>query len=47
VFDVSRVMVCPDLQLIDRRSLRPWGIFTMMRFRKRDASAAELPVAAA
>ena len=45
VFDVSRVMVCPDLQLIDRRSLRPWGIFTMMRFRK-DASAAKRPIAA-
>ena len=45
VFDVSRVMVCPDLQLIERRSLRPWGIFTMMRFRK-DAAACEHPVAA-
>ncbi len=45
VFDVSRVMVCPELQLIERRSLRPWGIFTMMRFRK-DAAVAERPVAA-
>jgi phosphatidylethanolamine/phosphatidyl-N-methylethanolamine N-methyltransferase len=45
VFDVSRVMVCPDLKLIDRRSLRPWGIFTMMRFRK-EAFIAERPVAA-
>ena len=34
VFDVDRVMVCPDLQLVEKRSLRPWGIFTMMRFRK-------------
>jgi phosphatidylethanolamine/phosphatidyl-N-methylethanolamine N-methyltransferase len=34
VFDVDRVMVCPELQLFERRSLRPWGIFTMMRFRK-------------
>ncbi len=34
VFDVDRVMVCPDLQLFERRSLRPWGIFTMMRLRK-------------
>jgi phosphatidylethanolamine/phosphatidyl-N-methylethanolamine N-methyltransferase len=34
VFDFDRVMVCPDLKLIDKRSLRPWGIFTMMRFRK-------------
>jgi phosphatidylethanolamine/phosphatidyl-N-methylethanolamine N-methyltransferase len=34
VFDVDRVMVAPELQLFERRSLRPWGIFTMMRFRK-------------
>lgn len=45
VFDVSRVMVCPDLKLMDRKALRPWGIFTMMRFRK-EASVAERPVAA-
>lgn len=32
VFDVSRVMVCDNLELKDRLSLRPWGIFTMMRF---------------
>lgn len=37
VFDVSRVMVCDDLKLMERRSLRPWGIFTMMRFRKETA----------
>jgi phosphatidylethanolamine/phosphatidyl-N-methylethanolamine N-methyltransferase len=34
VFDVDRVMVCPELKLLEQRSLRPWGIFTMMRFRK-------------
>lgn len=34
VFDVSRVMVCKDLHLVERRSLRPLGLFTMMRFRK-------------
>jgi phosphatidylethanolamine/phosphatidyl-N-methylethanolamine N-methyltransferase len=45
VFDVSRVMVCDNLKLIDRKSLRPLGIFTMMRFRK-EASIAEHPVAA-
>ncbi len=39
VFDVDRVMVCPELQLFERRSLRPWGIFTMMRFRKLHANA--------
>lgn len=45
VFDVSRVMVCPDLDIVDRKSLRPWGLFTMMRFKKR-ANAAERPIAA-
>ncbi|MFM7085061.1 MAG: class I SAM-dependent methyltransferase [Hyphomicrobium sp.] len=34
VFDHSRVMVCDDLKLIERKSLRPFGIFTMMRFEK-------------
>jgi phosphatidylethanolamine/phosphatidyl-N-methylethanolamine N-methyltransferase len=34
VFDVARVMVCNDLRLVERQSLRPWGIFTMMRFAK-------------
>src|SRR5215471_11179251 len=34
VFDVGRVMVCDDLQLVERRGLRPLGIFTMMRFAK-------------
>lgn len=45
VFDVARVMVCGDLKLVERQSLRPWGIFTMMRFAKsmaaRQAIAAE------
>ncbi|NOT69904.1 MAG: methyltransferase domain-containing protein [Hyphomicrobium sp.] len=41
VFDVSRVMVCPELKLMDRRSLRPMGIFTMMRFRKDTGSASQ------
>jgi phosphatidylethanolamine/phosphatidyl-N-methylethanolamine N-methyltransferase len=35
VFDQSRVMVCDDLELTERRALRPWGIFTMIRFSKR------------
>ncbi len=35
VFDQSRVMVCDDLELAERRALRPWGIFTMLRFWKR------------
>jgi len=35
VFDVNRVMVCKDLQLVEKRALRPIGIFTMMRFKKK------------
>jgi phosphatidylethanolamine/phosphatidyl-N-methylethanolamine N-methyltransferase len=34
VFDVQRVLGCGDLELIERRGLRPLGLFTMMRFRK-------------
>ena len=42
VFDVERVLVCKDLTLMEKRGLRPWGLFTMMRFRK----AKELKTAA-
>ena len=45
VFETSRVMVCDDLHLVDRKSLRPWGIFTMMHFVK-DVNASRQPVAA-
>ena len=42
VFDVERVLVCDDLTLMEKRGLRPWGLFTMMRFRKgRRAKAAK------
>lgn len=34
VFDINRVLVCSDLHLIEKRALRPLGLFTMMRFRK-------------
>ena len=37
VFDVDRVMVCPELKLVEKHGLRPWGIFTMMRFKKQQA----------
>src|SRR5215475_1928845 len=41
VFDIERVLVCEDLSLLEKRGLRPWGLFTMMRFRKaKDARAA-------
>jgi phosphatidylethanolamine/phosphatidyl-N-methylethanolamine N-methyltransferase len=40
VFDVDRVLVCEDLTLMEKRGLRPWGLFTMMRFRKARAARA-------
>jgi phosphatidylethanolamine/phosphatidyl-N-methylethanolamine N-methyltransferase len=40
VFDVERVLVCRDLTLMEKRGLRPWGLFTMMRFRKAKEVAA-------
>ncbi|MEQ1718532.1 MAG: methyltransferase domain-containing protein [Hyphomicrobium sp.] len=45
VFDMSRVMICDDLKLVERRSLRPWGLFTMLRVRK-EANASRRPLAA-
>lgn len=45
VFDHTRVMVCDDLTLIQRRSLRPFGLFTMMRFAKGAAGRAFLSAA--
>jgi phosphatidylethanolamine/phosphatidyl-N-methylethanolamine N-methyltransferase len=34
VFEIDRVMVCDDLRLVERRALRPIGLFTMLRFVK-------------
>ena len=34
VFDVDRVMVCDNLKVLESRALRPWGLFTMLRFEK-------------
>jgi phosphatidylethanolamine/phosphatidyl-N-methylethanolamine N-methyltransferase len=39
VFDISRVTVCDDLDLVERKALRPLGLFTMLRFAKRDDTA--------
>ena len=39
VFDVSRVTVCDDLKLVGRKSLRPFGLFTMLRFAKANTAA--------
>jgi len=45
VFDVERVMVCDELTLTRRQSLRPFGLFTMMQFMKNAVSDAH-PIAA-
>jgi phosphatidylethanolamine/phosphatidyl-N-methylethanolamine N-methyltransferase len=34
VFEIDRVLICDDLRLAERRSLRPLGLFTMLRFVK-------------
>ena len=34
VFGLDQVLVCDDLRLAERRSLRPLGLFTMLRFVK-------------
>ncbi len=38
VFDMDRVMVCDNLELIETSALRPLGLFTMLRFAKRRES---------
>ncbi len=35
VFDVERVMISDELELKERKALRPAGLFTMLRFEKR------------
>ena len=34
VFGLDQVLVCDDLRLAERRSLRPFGLFSMLRFVK-------------
>jgi len=34
VFELDRVLVCDDLRLAERLSLKPFGLFTMLRFVK-------------
>jgi phosphatidylethanolamine/phosphatidyl-N-methylethanolamine N-methyltransferase len=34
VFEIDRVLICDDLRLVERRALRPVGLFTMLRFVK-------------
>lgn len=38
VFSLDQVLVCPNLRLIERRALKPFGLFTMLRFVKEPAS---------
>lgn len=45
VFDVSRVLVCPELRVVQRRELKPLGLFTMLRLIKSE-DAALRPIAA-
>ena len=55
IFELDRVLVCEDLRLAERLSLRPFGLFTMLRFVKEPgfglgpelAKKARLPVRAA
>lgn len=35
VFDVNRVLVCDELEVLERCALRPMGLFTMLRLGKR------------
>jgi phosphatidylethanolamine/phosphatidyl-N-methylethanolamine N-methyltransferase len=39
LFDIGNVMVCDDLELVERKALRPMGLFTMIRMAKRAAPA--------
>ncbi|GBE44452.1 demethylmenaquinone methyltransferase [bacterium BMS3Bbin10] len=41
VFPLKRVLGSSGLRLTDRRSLRPWGLFTMLRFVKQPDLAAD------
>ncbi len=41
VFPIDRVMRCKELRLAERRALRPFGLFTMLRFVKQAEIAAD------
>jgi len=45
-FPKETIMVCDNLRLVSEMALKPFGLFTMLRFRK-DAEDAAQPVAAA
>jgi phosphatidylethanolamine/phosphatidyl-N-methylethanolamine N-methyltransferase len=46
VFELDRVLVCDDLKLVERRSLKPFGLFTMLRFVKALGAGVQPGVAA-
>jgi phosphatidylethanolamine/phosphatidyl-N-methylethanolamine N-methyltransferase len=46
VFEFDRVLVCDDLKLVERRSLKPFGLFTMLRFVKEPGAGVQPGVAA-
>jgi phosphatidylethanolamine/phosphatidyl-N-methylethanolamine N-methyltransferase len=46
VFEVDRVLVCDDLELVERRALRPLSVFTLLRFAKRASSLPHTKAAA-
>ena len=46
VFELDRVLVCDDLKLVERRSLKPFGLFTMLRFVKEPGAGVQPGVAA-
>jgi phosphatidylethanolamine/phosphatidyl-N-methylethanolamine N-methyltransferase len=37
VFDVERILCCSDLDLAEQRTLKPFNLFRMMRFRKKSS----------
>jgi phosphatidylethanolamine/phosphatidyl-N-methylethanolamine N-methyltransferase len=41
VFSLDQVLVCPSLRLTERRALKPFGLFTMLRFVKEPASGTD------
>ena len=46
MFEFDRVLVCDDLKLVERRSLKPFGLFTMLRFVKEPGAGVQPGVAA-
>ena len=40
VFSLGEVLICPDLRMVERRALKPLGLFTMLRFVKDPPSGA-------